>query len=257
MFQRAILPASVLVITMVCSISAHAEPTSIVLHGGGNGDLVASELSTTGMFNSVSDFDIHSATPDLSYLQGYDSALVYTNSNPWNPSGLGDTLADYTDAGGHVALATYAFSPTWAVAGRIMADGYSPLEVNTTGNVSGNLDVIEPLDPLFDGVDLNSFTYYHNEYFADPVLDAGADLLATDGAGVNMIARNDAGNVIGLNLYPGRENSGELVGDDDFFRLFANAMQPQDIQVIPEPATWLLFGTAIWSATFAARRRRR
>ena len=47
--------------------------------------------------------------------------------------------------------------------------------------------------------------------------DKGAELLATDGAGVNMIARNAAGNVIAANLFPGFEES----SDTGFWTLFA------------------------------------
>ena len=200
--------------------------------------------------------------PSLATLQAYDSVLAYTNSIPNNTAGLGDLLADYVDGGGHLVLATYAYSSPWAVAGRITTSGYTPLlNLGVNDNVSGDLVPTAPADPIFSGVDFAALTYFENANFAHPGLDIGATLLATDGAGVNMIARNPAGNVVGLNLFP---SAGAIwIGDNSppLYQLFANALTPQEVDPVadvPEPAT-----LAIWAVAGAAglavgsRRRRR
>jgi len=69
------------------------------------------------------------------------------------------------------------------------------------GDVSGSLVAVVPGDPIFSGVDLTTLSYFHNANFAHPGLDPGAELLATDGSGINMIARNAAGSILGMNLF--------------------------------------------------------
>jgi hypothetical protein len=52
-------------------------------------------------------------------------------------------------------------------------------------------------------------------------LAAGATLLATDGGGINMIARSSNG-IVGLNLFPG---FGAAFNNAEFYRLISNALQ--------------------------------
>lgn len=200
----------------------------------GDGNSPEAELMATGRFSSVSTITIHNQTPTLAQLSVFDVAcLAYTNAPPDDAVALGNVLADYVDAGGRVVLSTYSFSTYWNVTGRITTSGYSPLtNVGVNGDVSGNLVATVPGDVIFYGVDLASVTYYHNANFAHPGLDAGATLLATDGAGHNMIARNAAGNVIGLNLFPASFSGNNA----EFFELVANTLKP-----IPEPSSLIVW----------------
>ncbi len=119
-----------------------------------------------------------------------------------NPSGLGDALGQYVDAGGNVVLGTYGTSSPWAITGQIQMTGYDPLvNLGTNGAVSGALVAINPSDPIFNSVIPSSISYFHNTNFAHAGLDAGATLLATDGSGHDMIAINAAGNVFSNDLY--------------------------------------------------------
>lgn len=192
-------------------------------------------------------------TPPLTTLNSYDSVLAYTNNVPSNPVALGDTLANYVDAGGHLVLATYSYSNPWAVDGRITTSGYAPLtNVGVNGDVSGDLNILIPGDPIFNGIDPNAVIYFHNGNFAHPGLDVGATLLATDGAGINLIALNSNQNVVGFNLFPGSGNNQE------FYNLLGNALLPrQDQQVIPEPTSLAVFGLATVAGGFYLRRRKR
>ncbi len=127
--------------------------------------------------------------------------------------------------------------------------GYAPLvNVGVNTDVSGVLTQVAP-DSVFNGVNLGSATYFHNGNYADPVLDAGATLLATDG-GVDMIAVNGAHNVYGFNIFP---ESG--FGDSpDTYKLFANALEGGG--AVPEPATWAMtmVGFGLLGATLRRRR---
>jgi hypothetical protein len=184
-------------------------------------DPPTAELTATGRFSAVDYFDARYATPSLATLVPYDAVLAYTNFYPDNAMLLGDVLADYVDAGGRVSISTYSFSTPWEMKGRIMASGYSPLtNLGTNGNVSGNLMATIP-DPIFDGIDLSSVSYFRNTNFAHPGIDAGATLLATDGNAINMIAVNNGRTVVGLNLFPGTDPGGN---NTEFYKLLANSL---------------------------------
>jgi hypothetical protein len=164
-----------------------------------------SRMEATGLFGKVESAFFFLDTPTLDLLSRYNAVLCYTAADgpPPDPALLGDVLADYVDAGGTLAIATYGFSGPASVAGRIMTPGYSPLvDQGSTGDVSGELVAVAPDDPVFAGVDPGAIVYRHDAGFAHPKLDAGAALLATDGQGVSLVARNAAWNVIALNLHP-------------------------------------------------------
>jgi hypothetical protein len=246
---------------MAAQSAAVAGPSiGIVASDSTNVADVAATLQATGDFSSVTIItgSADSSTPTLSQLQGYNSILAWTNFPPADATALGNVLAQYVNGGGGLVLSTYAFSNPWAIGGTIATTGYSPLtNVGVNGDVSGNLVATVPGDPIFNGVDLNALGYYHNGNYAQPGLDAGATLLATDGAGVNMIARNAAGNIIANNIYPG---NGTLSGDQDAANLFANELMNvagTGALPTPEPSTICMAGTgALFALGVAVRRQR-
>ena len=68
-------------------------------------------------------------------------------------------------------------------------------------------------------------------------------MLATDGAGINMIARSASGRVMGINLYP--EHG---VGDNaEFFRLVANVVTNSGTvsTAVPTLSEWGLVAMAL------------
>lgn len=160
-------------------------------------------FTATARFTSVDVFDITSSTPTLAAVQGYGNMIVWTNNNPADGSAVGNLLADYYDLGGkHLTICTYSFSAGWAISGRVMTGNYVGLQGGSTGDVSGNFQVMAPSDPIFTGLDLTGLAYFHNGNFSHPTLAPGASLLATDGSGVYMMARSSNG-VINANLFPG------------------------------------------------------
>jgi hypothetical protein len=178
------------------------------------------QLVASGRITKVDNFIATGATPTLQTLSAYDVVLVYTNYSLANPTALGNVLADYVDGGGKVVLGTYALSSGWGVAGRITTHGYSPFTNGGNGSVSGRITPTTPVDGLFADINLGAVTYFWNSNFAHPGLDAGATLLATDGAGINMIARSANGKVMGVNLFPAVWGA----NNQEFFKLWANIL---------------------------------
>jgi hypothetical protein len=68
---------------------------------------VQTKLMATGSFNSVQNFNIYFGTPTLSFLQGFDAVLSFTDYSPQNSSAYGDTLAAYIDGGGGVVSCVF------------------------------------------------------------------------------------------------------------------------------------------------------
>ncbi|NIM19175.1 MAG: hypothetical protein GTO51_02205 [Candidatus Latescibacteria bacterium] len=151
------------------------------------------------------------SVPPLSVLRQYDAVLVWSNSAFSDSAATGNVLANYVDAGGGVVISTYSFktdAPDAHLAGRIMTPGYSPFaNVSVETPHSGVLDVNSldvPLHPIFNGTDVHNFTYWWNLNYSNPPLTAGADLLAKDTIGNNLVAINANENVIGITIYPPR-----------------------------------------------------
>ncbi len=108
------------------------------------------DLVPTGKFGLLADFDVQNFTPTLAMISTYDAVLAYTNNPPFDATALGDLLADYVDAGGHVVLANYSFvNPPNYIGGRIMTAGYSPLlNSGSFGPLGGQVVPVNPADPI-------------------------------------------------------------------------------------------------------------
>lgn len=199
-------------------------------------------LTATGRFSTIDTFDHSGGTPTLAQLLAYDTVLAYSNDVPSDPVALGDVLADYVDSGRCVVLGTYAFSENWAYSGRIMTPGYSPFEISLDADLSdpsGDWIPTVPGDAIYDGVDVGALTYWYNDNYAEGLLDPGAELLATDGAGKNMLARAAARPVIGINVFL-EDQSCDVENNAELWTLVANGLTtacnayvPPVIQEIP------------------------
>ncbi|MCL9783475.1 hypothetical protein M9194_18775 [Vibrio sp. S4M6] len=185
---------------------------ALILHSDhvANANNLKNALVATGQFGGA-DIDVLRMTgiaPDLASLQAYDCVYNYTNFPPPSAVAHGNRLKEYVDAGGGVVLLTYAYSNTinaWEMQGGIMSAGYSPF-VNPANvrlfSFPRSLDftTADISHPMLDSV--TDFTYGGNANYAAVSLDAGATLVASDTAGVPLLAMNSAGNVAGINVFP-------------------------------------------------------
>jgi len=229
-----------------------ARAANILVLGADSGGDPSSQLMGLDGITSSTYYDTTVGTPSLASIQGYSAILAYTNYVPFDGTALGDVLKQYVDGGGQVVLATYALSPSWAISGGIMTPGYSPLIDNSIdAQPSGSLVATVPGNPIFNGVDLSSLTYFSNGNFAVPGLDSGATLLATDGIGTYMIAVNAAGNVYADNLFP-EDYAGN---NGQFYQLLANELTSSQTVTVPDgSSTALLLSLGAMATAFAARK---
>jgi len=180
---------------------------------------IRNALVSTGLIalEDLTDLDACGTPPTLATLSDFGAVLVWSNFAPSQPDALGNVLADYVDQGGGVILATYVFSQPWRIGGRIITGaGYSPFGVSDARfTTSGQLDLAHSntSHPILQGVGTDF--YFTNGNYTNPVLTAGATLIAVDTAGNRVVAVNSSGRVVGISIFPGFGNMG---------RLFANAI---------------------------------
>ncbi|MBZ5577518.1 MAG: hypothetical protein LAP40_13235 [Acidobacteriia bacterium] len=233
---------------------------------------VLTSLVTTGRFTTVDLLDPASAT-FASQLSAYSDVLVWTSNPP--PAGFGDTLADFYDLGGKsLTIAGFAFSvpnPIFVsplLTGRVATGDYAgfalPTDTSKTNGVQTDGSLVSTPaglnDPIFSGIDLNTVFYDANPSLANPQLAAGATLLATDGGGVDMIARSKNG-VIDINVYPaGNIAEAQFHNNQALFNLIANtfpaAAAPPPTPDVPETSSLAAMAVVAGLLALVSRRNR-
>lgn len=80
-------------------------------------------------------FDTRVATPSVATLQQYDAVHTWANFAYLDPTGFGNNLAAYNDAGGTVVLGAFCtFTQGNSLSGTIMTAAYNPVTSPTGGN---------------------------------------------------------------------------------------------------------------------------
>ena len=202
---------------------------TITLRGGrvallhcDNAIALRTALVASGLFADADIDELPScAVPTLATLQNYSAVFAWTNFSFGNPDAVGNVLADFVDQGGGVVMATYAFSSSWRITGRMAAPGYSPFVIGAAPfTPSGRLDLATAnmSHPIMQGVTDTAQTYFVNSNYTNPPLTAGATLIARDTGGANVVAVNATGRVVGISIFPG------IVAPAPIQLLFANAL---------------------------------
>jgi len=249
--KRSILTG--LVMMVVLSLASGAFAGSVALLGSDPGSgFVSGYLVGTGLFSpsDITYIDTTYTTPTLSDLLGYQSVLVWTNHVPLSAVGLGDTLADYVDAGGGVVMATFDWYGGFAVGGRIAGTDYSPFTGQGSYYSTAYLGSYNAAHPLMAGVSV--VEGYHRDIVE---LNPGAELVARWTDGGEFVATNHGGKVVGITLYPGEYSSYGLSGD--YPRLFANSLNYTANPCVPEPSGLLAMISGVAGLGLLKFRKRR
>jgi hypothetical protein len=144
--------------------------------------------------------------PTLATLQNYSAVFAWTNNSFGDPTAVGNVLADFVDQGGGVVMATYAFSTSWQIGGRMASPGYSPFVIGAPPfSPSGrlNLATANMAHPIMRGVTDTTALYFVNGNYTNPPLTAGSTLIARDTGGANVIAVNATNRVVGISIFAG------------------------------------------------------
>ena len=167
---------------------------------------VSNKISATGLFSQV---DVYPAgtgqpVPSLAQLLQYGAVLVFSDAAFSDNVGLGNVLANYSDNGGGVVLATFDFATGGGgISGRIMTGGYSPFTTgNQTSGAAYTLIADQPAHPILAGV--SSFNGGTASYHELASVVPGASLIAhwSDGSPLVGTKQLTAGRVAALNFYP-------------------------------------------------------
>lgn len=228
---------------------------------------VQSKLQGTGLFSTVDIGDASTTTPTLAQLKAYDAVLVWSDGDFADPTALGDVLADYVDAGGQVAVATFAFNnDNLGLAGRLNSGGYLPLTAGPQVNdVQLQMVKDDPASPLLAGV--TAFDGGASSYHAAVALAPGAhqvahwnDVDATPLVAVKVAASGAL--VVGLNMFPPSSDARTDFWDSSTAgaRLMANALLPLVTPAVAQqPDGWIrklhghFLGNDVYNATAAGQ----
>ena len=151
--------------------------------------------------------------PTLEFLSSFDYVFVWNYFPFLDPEGFGNLLADYVDQGGKVLMAVDCFDQVfaeYAVLGRITSDpAYNPFSnaPSQSDGITGQMIPVSLSDqlwrkPLFLG---SSLAFRPEFWFTQPILNAGASVLAADPTNITLVALNANNNVMAVNAYPGAE----------------------------------------------------
>jgi len=161
-------------------------------------------------------------------LLPYNAVLVWSKFPFTAPDNVGNVLKEYVDNGGGIVLASYCFfEGELQIDGNILNDGYSPFLPSGLSSVGQFIRISDQTDPehfLFSGIqeidiDGRNPAYRIDESKgSDPDLKTDGILLATDSQGRNVVASNELGNVVAVNMYP------EQLVTPGAKRLLANAL---------------------------------
>ena len=205
------------------------------------------KLMGTGKFNSVTIVDCITRTPTLAELLAYDAVITWSNVNYFNNVELGNTFADYVDAGGGVVVAVYANSTLTAsryLDGRWITGGYEviPSRGGTTTGQQFLGNILVPGHPIMQGVN----TFDGGTSSARPTttaLTAGSTKIAEWTDGKTLVAVGASPHRVDLGMYPPSNavSAGFWNQNTDGAILMANAL----IYSIPEPATLALLGLGL------------
>jgi hypothetical protein len=158
------------------------------------------------MGDSVTLLDVQSYTPTLSELQAYDAVGTQSNYQYADPTGFGNVLADYVDAGGGVVIGQFSFSSGWEMGGRIMGGAYATISVGSNTMNATTLGWNDPAHPIMSGVSTVGEYYAGNGAFVGESVAVWQD-------GRRYVGVSSNQKVVGLNQYPGNYDYPQRNGD--------------------------------------------
>lgn len=165
---------------------------------------VKTQLTASNAFDAVDDFDANTGTPTFAQLQPYTAVLVFSDGkNFQSGAALGNVLADYFDAGGHVVPATFSNVGSLALGGRWISDNYHLIAISgqTQPSSTGAITIVDATSPLVTGVTKLTATAAYQS--TGDVINGGTAIARWGTGGVLIAAGTKNGRKHAeLNMYP-------------------------------------------------------
>jgi uncharacterized repeat protein (TIGR01451 family) len=151
---------------------------SVLLLAAADVSQIQAMLQAYPDLGTIDVFDARLGTPTLDQLLSYDTVIVISNEGFADANAVGDLLADYVDSNGTVVQTVPTFFSAagggWALGGRWVTDGYSPLIGTGDWFLTASLGTFDASHPIMQGVDEAS------DFFRQIVeLAPGATLVAS------------------------------------------------------------------------------
>lgn len=161
-----------------------------------------------------------SGVPTATELANADAVLVFNNGALTDPTGLGNALADFSDAKGHVVEALYGTGNLGPLGGRWATDNYTLLTGSYSANAVTLGTIAEPMSPLMAGV----ATLGATRSVMGSATNGGIVVASFDN-GMPVVVRGtkNGKNRVDLAIFPGGCSGAYWTGDG--FRLMANALK--------------------------------
>ncbi|MBN1601842.1 MAG: choice-of-anchor D domain-containing protein [Chitinispirillaceae bacterium] len=147
----------------------------------------------------VTPLNCNSSIPNLAYLQDYDIVVAISNSYWSDYELMGNTLADYVDAGGKVCIlnASFCANGNWSLSGRIMTSDYSPFIVSEYTTSSATSASFES-HLITNGVQ----TITTSLYSYNSTLQGRSISLGKYSNGYHLAAYNPDKPIVAINVFP-------------------------------------------------------
>ncbi len=194
---------------------------------------VIGKLTSSQLFESVSELNAFESVPTLSQLNEYDAVLVCPVSSWPDRAAMGTNLAAYVDAGGGVVLSAFAVGRVTAGQdGSMLAGGWtSAYQCIPTSNLifgtNATLGTVAlPEHPIMIGVE--TFDGFQRSWRPGTTsVSPGATLVASWSDGKPLVALGPKPNRVDLGFYV-RSSDGDFnggyVSSTDGLKLMANAL---------------------------------
>ncbi|MBN8598752.1 MAG: hypothetical protein J0L78_13860 [Planctomycetes bacterium] len=194
---------------------------------------VIGKLTSSQLFESVSELDAFESVPTLSQLNEYDAVLVCPVTSWTDRAAMGTNLAAYVDAGGGVVLSVFSFARISAGQdGLMLAGGWTSAYqcIPTSNMVFGSNatlgTVAAPTHPIMIGVEtLDGFQRSWRP--GTTSVSPGATLIASWSDDKPLVAVGPKPNRVDLGFYV-RSSDGDFnggyVSSTDGLKLMANAL---------------------------------
>jgi hypothetical protein len=189
----------------------------LIVHGNASGEFL--DCVVAGLTPFYSSVTAVAGVPTPDQLAAADAVLVYNNGGHDDAAGLGNALADFFDAKGHVVEALYGTGALSGMAGRWATGAYAVLAGAYDSNAVTLGTVSEPGSPLMADVAALGASRTVNGTAVN-----GGIVVASWSSGTPVVVRAVRGdfNRVDLGMFPGGCSGGYWTGDG--FALMRNAL---------------------------------